>query len=134
MKKRVFLYSIVLFLVPVVLLSCATVPVKSITQADLPDLKGKWQGYYGGGTFSQPVELEIFTENLEGKITFHGTIPAGTVSLPFYGKVENGKLVSSWGKDWVKLSFRKADGKMKLEGEYQMSQWSGTMSLHKVVK
>lgn len=130
MKKMMILGCLVLFLA--LILSCAT--MKPLSQSDLSDLKGKWEGYYGGGSFREPIELEIFTENLEGKITFHGTIPAGTVSLPFYGKVENGRLVSSWGKDWIKLSFHKGDGKMKLEGDYQISQWSGTMSLRKVVK
>jgi hypothetical protein len=137
MKKKV-LFGVVTFLVPIALLTCATIPVKPLTQSDLPDLKGEWEGYYGGGNFRERIELEIFNENLEGKAAFYGTIPGGTVSFPFYGKIENGRLVYSWsysGNDnWMKLSFRKGDGKMKLEGEYQIRQWSGTMSLRKVVK
>lgn len=127
---------LVLFLV--LILGCATIPVKPLTQSDLPDLKGEWEGYYGGGNFRERIELEIFNEKLEGKITFHGTVPAGTVSMPFYGKVEDGRLAYSWtysGSDnWMNLSFHKGDGKMKLEGEYRIRQWGGTMSLRKVVK
>jgi len=59
MKKMLILGCLVLFLALVVLLGCATVPIKSITQADLPDLKGKWKGFYQSrdGTYIQPVEL-----------------------------------------------------------------------------
>lgn len=132
MKKMIIKGFVILFLA--LIAGCASIPVKPIMQSDLPDLKGEWGGYYGGGNFRERIELEIFNEKLEGKITFHGTIPAGTVSMPFYGRVEKGRLVHTWGDNWVKLSFHKGDGKMKLEGEYQVSQWSGTMSLRKIVK
>lgn len=133
MKKMRILGCLILFLVQM-FLGCATIPIKPLSQSDLPDLKGRWEGVRHGTTYTLPTELEISNENLEGKIIFHGAT-AGTVSYQFYGKIENGKLVSSWGRDrWIKLSFRKGEGKMKLEGDYQWMQWSGTMSLHKVVK
>lgn len=69
MKKIMIFGCLVLFLALVVLLSCATIPVKFITQADLPDLKGKWKGLYQDRvtrTYIQPVELEIFNEDLKG--------------------------------------------------------------------
>ncbi len=118
-----------------VLLSCATVPVKSITQADLPDLKGKWKGFYQDRvtrTYIQPVELEIFSEDLKGKITFaHATGPP--TSFPFNGKIENGRIVYSWwGDRYINLNLRKGEGKMKLEGDYRIQQWEGTISLDKV--
>src|SRR4030042_3387331 len=46
MKKMLIPGCTVLFLALVLLLSCATLPAKPITQADLPDLKGKWKGFY----------------------------------------------------------------------------------------
>jgi hypothetical protein len=65
-------------------------------------------------------------------MTFYGTT-SGTVDYPFYGKIENGKLVCIWSKDqWVRLSFHKGDVKMELKGDYQWMQWGGTMSLRKV--
>ena len=135
MKKRLTPGCLVLFSALVVLLGCATVPIKSITQADLPDLKGKWKGVYQsrGGTYIQPVELEIFNEDLKGMITFgHANRPA--TSAPFNGKIENGRIVYSGGDiQYINLNFRKGEGKMKLEGDYLIQQqYEGTISLDKV--
>jgi hypothetical protein len=118
----------------VVLLGCATVPIKSITQADLPDLKGKWKGFYQsrGGSYIQPVELEIFNEDLKGKITMsHADRPA--TSFPFNGKLEKGRIVYSWWEgQYIHLNFRKVEGKMKLEGDYRIEKYEGTISLDKI--
>ncbi len=128
MKKAINLICLVLFGVA---LSCAT--TKPITQSDLPNLKGKWEGYYGGGNFREPIELEIINENLVGSITWHGT-PQGTTTTPFRGRIEDGKLVYSWGENnWLRLSLYKSDdGKMKLEGNYRVHIWEGIVSLKKV--
>ena len=62
MEKRTVLGWLIPFLAVVVLTSCATVPVKPITQADLPDLKGEWKGYYEEDTskITEPIELTIY--------------------------------------------------------------------------
>lgn len=137
MKKMIAIGCMILFLV-LMFLGCATVPVKSITQADLPDLKGKWKGVYQDRvrtTYIQPVELEIegFKDlTVKGKITFgHGDRPP--TSIPFYGKIENGRMMFSWqGGQYINLGLRKAKGKMKLEGDYRIQQWEGTIYLDKV--
>lgn len=129
MKKMVT----VLFFALVVLLSCATLPIKPITQADLPDLKGEWKGFYDdrGGTYTQPIELTILDEKLNGSWTWHhANRPPDT--FPFYGKVENGKIVYLFPGGRVNLSLRKGEGKMKLEGDYQADQGAGRMNLNKV--
>lgn len=123
----------ILFLSLAVLLSCATAPVKPITQADLPDLKGEWKGFYQerGGRFSDPIELEIISEDLEGNWTWHhANRPPYT--FPFDGKIENGRILCSWPGGQVNLGLRKGHGKMKLEGDFQLERWEGTMYLNKV--
>ncbi len=102
MKKMIIGGFVMLFLA--LLAGCATIPVKPITQTDLPDLKGKWEGYYGGGNFRERIELEIINENLVGSITWHGT-PSDTATTPFRGTIENGRLVYTWGgNNWVRLN------------------------------
>ncbi len=123
----------VLFFALVVLLSCATLPIKPITQADLPDLKGEWKGSCDdrGGTYTQPIELTILDEKLNGSWTWHhANRPSET--FPFYGKIENGKIVYSFPGGRVNLSLRKGEGKMKLEGDYQADGGAGRMYLNKV--
>jgi len=133
MKRMMILGFVILFWVPVVFWGCATVPVKPITQEDLADLKGKWKGFYQDrktSTYVQPIELEI--EEIEdykakGKtIWSHADRPP--TSIPFYGKIENGRLVGGY----INLSLRKGGGKMKLEGEYRIQQWEGTVSMNKI--
>ncbi len=132
MKKMTVRGFVMLFLA--LFAGCATIPVKPITQDDLPDLKGKWKGFRYGDTYTSPIEIEIFNENLEGRITFHET-RFGTVDYPFFGRIEDGKLVMSWGKNaWVNLRLYKGGDKLQLKGEYQWWQWGGTMSLRKVLK
>jgi hypothetical protein len=136
MKGMIFLSCLILSLVLIV--SCATAPIKPISQADLPDLKGKWKGFYQdrvATTYIQPVELEIegFKDlQVKGKITFgHADRPA--TSFPFYGKIESGKIAFSWqGGQYINLGLRKGGGKMELEGNYRIQQWEGTISLNKV--
>ena len=136
MKKMMILGCLILFLGSMVLLSCATIPIKPISQADLPDLKGKWKGLYQsrGGTYVQPVELEI--EDIEdfnrdfkvkGKTIWSHADRPGT-SIPFVGKIENGRLIGGY----INLNLLKGGGKMKLEGDYQILQYEGTISLDKV--
>jgi len=133
---RVILCRSVLFLLPVVLFSCATIPIKPLSQSDIPELVGKWEGSLnarGGDELSvQSTELKIFNEKLEGKWIIHGT-SQGTVGHPFVGSIEDGRLVFYWEKDrWVKLSLAKSNGKMQLKGPFQWRQWQGTLSFQKV--
>lgn len=80
--------------------------------------EGKKHGSSSTSPYTHPVEFEITNENFVGYITFHGTA-SRTVSFPFHGKVEEGKLVSNWGAgSWVKLNFHKGNGMFKLKGNY----------------
>lgn len=138
MRRMMILGFAILFLVPVVFGGCATVPEKPITQNDLPDLKGEWKGVYQDRvrtTYIQPVELEIegFKDLIvKGEITFgHGDRPP--TSFPFYGKIENGRMMFSWqGGQYINLGLRKGGSEMKLEGDYRIQQLEGTISLKKV--
>ena len=120
---------------------CTPGDVKPITDSDLSDLVGKWKGtmsvpFYGEKYQTAPVrptaELTIFNSNLRGRLTKYFT-NVQTRSIAFFGKIEGGKLVSYW-KDgsWVKLTLSKADGRLKLVGDYDFGKTAGTMSLEKV--
>jgi hypothetical protein len=133
MKKMMILGGVVLFLALVVLLGCATVPIKSITEADLPDLKGKWKGHYQPQDWpvSQPVALEI-NEYLQGSMMMF-LVDRGAAGFPFYGSLEKGRIVYSWRKgEYINLNLRKGEGKMKLEGDCQFKDSRGTMFLEKI--
>lgn len=126
----------ILFLASVALLSCATIPIRPLSQSDIPKLVGKWEGVLNASSDSvsseQSTELEILSEKLEGKWIIHGT-SQGTIGHLFVGKIGDGRLVFSWEKDrWVKLSFIKSNGKMELKGPFQWGQWQGTLSFRKV--
>jgi len=118
------------------ILSCATVPVKSISESDLADLKGKWKGTRYGLGYTAPTEMEIFNTAIpiSAAITFHET-RTGTFTSTLMGELQDGKLfLFSWSRDeyWLKLSLRKGDGKMKLVGAYQWGKYGeGTLSLSK---
>lgn len=132
-KKLIGGYVLLYFLILVLTLGCASLSVKPITQDDLPDLKGKWKGFYqdrNNPAYVQPIELEIW--NFEGfnvygrAIWSHANRPA--TSTPFVGKIESGRLMGGY----INLTLRKGDGKMKLEGEYRIETFEGTVSMNKI--
>ena len=133
MEKRTVLGWLISFLAVVALTSCATVPVKPITQADLPNLKGEWKGVYevGDVNVTYPIEMKIFSEQLDGSWTWHrGNQLPNTGS--FYARIENGRFITSYGNNQVNLSLRKGEGKMRLEGDWKAGPYQGTMYLNKV--
>jgi len=132
MEKRTVLGWLILFLAVVALTSCATAPVKPITQADLPDLTGEWKGYYDERTsgVTYPIEMTI-SDGLSGSWTWHrGNQPSNTSS--FRAWIENGRFITSWGTSQINLQLRKGEGKMRLEGDWKAGQWEGTMYVNKV--
>ncbi len=133
MEKRTVLGWLISFLAVVALTSCATVPVKPITQADLPDFKGEWKGYYEeeATKFTQPIEMTIFEGGLSGSWTWHRANQLPNISS-FYARIEDGRFISSWGTSQINLQLRKGEGKMRLEGDWKAGQWQGTMYLNKV--
>jgi hypothetical protein len=133
MEKRTLLGWLIPILAVVALTSCATAPVKPITQADLPDLKGEWKGYYEEETskFTQPIEMTVFGEGLSGSWTWHRANQLPNTSS-FYARIQNGRFITSWGNNQVNMQLRKGEGKMRLEGDWKAEQWQGTMYLNKV--
>ena len=133
MEKRTVLGWLIPFLTVVALTSCATAPVKPITQADLPDLKGEWRGYYEEETskFTQPIEMTIFDDGLSGSWTWHRANELPNTSS-FRAWVESGRFITSWGTSQINLQLRKGEGKMRFEGNWKAGQYQGTLYLNKV--
>jgi hypothetical protein len=125
-----------LFLCWLIPLGCGTGSEKSISQSDIPDLIGKWEGRYDiGGGHTELVTMQILNDSLEGNISFRTTTFAHPPQAggAFTGKIENGRLAASWEKDcWISMKLRKDGREMKLEGNCQTSPNKGTISLEKI--
>jgi hypothetical protein len=135
MRRFVILNFLVLSLSSVGLFSCNTVSERPISQSDIPDLIGKWEGNYDAGMHTELVTMQILNDSLEGRISFQNPqfgFPS-TVGGAFTGKIENGRLAASWDKDcWINImKLRKDGGKMKLEGNIQTSARKGSLTLEK---
>ena len=132
MKKTTVLGWLIPFFTVVALTSCATLPVKPITQADLPDLKGEWKGYYEEDTskVTEPIELTIYS-GLMGSMTWHRKNEVPNTHT-FSGSIEDGRIKSSWGTSQINLQLRKGEGKMRFEGNWKAGQYQGTLYLNKV--
>jgi len=126
---------LVLFLCSVISLGCGAGSERPISQSDIPDLIGTWEGRYEADV-PRLVRVQILNDSLEGNISFRNPTHEGAVppvSTAFNGKIENGRLVASWEKDcWINMKLRKDGREMKLEGNYQASQYNGTLTLKKI--
>ena len=129
MRRFMILNVLALFLCSVISLGCSTSSERPISQSDIPDLIGKWEGRYDWGGFADLVRVQILNDSLEGNISFSG-YPTGQA---FNGKIENGSLVFSWEKDrWINMKLRKDGREIKLVGNIQSSQSKETLTLEKV--
>ena len=131
MMKRFRDLAIILLLL---ILGCATTPIKPVDFSDLEDLKGIWEGTRYGAGYSAPTDLQIVNSTLplSAIVTFYGT-RAGTTTYPLKGELIDGQLFLTQDKNyWLKLSLRKGNGKMELVGNYQWGNFGGgTISLYK---
>jgi hypothetical protein len=128
-------------LVFILSLSCATSSKTPVTQMNLTHLIGKWKGVmtvpaHGATEYAsrlQPsVELEIFDASLKGKLTRFFTSNE-TKGFPFFGKIDNGKLVAHWKNGlWMKLHLEEKNGKTMLKGIHNFVKSGGSISLEKI--
>jgi len=127
---------LLLFLCSVISLGCSTGSERPISQSDIPDLIGTWEGRYDAGALPRLVRVQILNDSLEGNISFRNPVQEGAVppvSIAFNGKIENGRLAVSWEKDCrINMKLRKDGREMKLEGNYQVSEYNGTLTLEKI--
>ncbi len=129
-----------LFLCSLILIGCSTSSEKSISQSDIPDLIGTWEGRYSASSWANVIRVQILNDSLEGNISFRSSTPTKEGAVPFVpiafnGKIENGKLVASREKDFrMDMKLRKDGREMKLVGNYQdqASGYSGTLTLEKI--
>jgi len=135
MRRFMVLNLLVLFLCSVISLGCSAGSERSISQSDIPDLIGKWEGNYRAGEHTEMVTMQILNDSLEGKISFQHPISAfpPTLGGAFSGKIENGRLAASWEKvSWINMKLRKDGREMKLEGDIQTPEHKGTLTLEKI--
>jgi len=140
MRKLMMLNVLPLFLCSVILLGCGASSERPISQSDIPDLIGTWEGSYSASSWANVIRVQILNDSLEGNISFRSSTPTKEgavphVPIPFNGKIENGKLVASREKDFkMDMKLRKDGREMKLVGNYQdqASGYSGTLALEKI--
>jgi hypothetical protein len=138
MRRLMMLNVLALFLFSVISLGCGAGSERLISQSDISDLIGTWEGRYQPGGLPRVIRVQILNDSLEGNISFRNPTQEGVVppvSIAFKGKIENGRLVASWEKDCrINMKLRKDGGEMKLEGNYQdqVSHYSGTLTLEKI--
>jgi hypothetical protein len=140
MRRLMMLSVLALCLCSVILLGCGAGSERPISQSDIPDLIGTWEGPYSGSSYANVIRVQILNDSLEGNISFRSSTPTKESAVPsvpraFTGKIENGKLVASAGKDFrIDMKLRKHGRELKLVGNYQdqTSGYSGTSTLEKI--
>ena len=140
MRRLMMLNVLALFLCSVILVGCGTSSERPISQSDIPDLIGTWEGRYSASSWANVIRIQILNDSLEGNISFRSSTPTKEGAVPsvpiaFSGKIENGKLVASREKEFsMDMKLRKDGREMKLVGNYQdqASGYSGTLTLEKI--
>ena len=131
MRRFMVLNVLVLFLCSVISLGCSTGSERPISQSDIPDLIGTWEGRYDAGGLPRLIRVQILNDSLEGNISSSSSfIPTPKA---FNGKIENGSLVVSWEKDrGINMKLRKDGREIKLVGDIQTFQGKKTLTFEKV--
>jgi len=134
-------YKWLMLLVFVLSVGCATSSQTPVTQINLTSLIGKWKGVmtvpaHGETEYAarlQPsVELEIFDTSLRGRLTRFFT-NAEAKHFPFFGKIDDGKLVAHWKNGrWMKLHLKQKNGNILLKGFHNFVKSGGSISLEKI--
>ena len=137
MKKIVF-WGVFILIFLVGLAGYAAMTKEPITEANLSDLKGKWEGWRTstGGNFRTELEIDNDTLPLKGKFIFHDVKRqgkmSGTNTMGFEkGRIKDNNFYIKRGQNEYELSLHKGDGKMKLEGNFSSSVYNGTITLSK---
>jgi len=135
MKKIVWGVFIQFFIL-IALASAASMAIEPISEGNISDLTGKWEGkrYTKKGTFRTEMEIYNDTLPLKGKFIWHDVKRkgGGTYTWDFMqGMIKDGKFYVKRGQNHFELSLHKGDEKMKLEGVYFTDGHEGTITLYK---
>jgi hypothetical protein len=140
MRRLMMINVLALLLYSVISFGCGAGSERPISQSDIPDLIGTWEGHYSASSWANVIRVQILNDSLEGNISFRSSTPTKEGAVPsvpiaFNGKIENGRFVASGGKDFrIDMKLRKDGREMKLEGNYQhqASGYSGPLTLEKI--
>ena len=136
--KKIVLGGVFILMFLVGWVSYAAMTKEPITESNLSDLKGKWEGWrtIKMRNFRTELEIENDTLPLKGKFLFHEIQRrdkmGGTHTMEFkQGKIKDNNFYLQRGQDEFELSLHKGDGKMKLEGDFYSGGHKGTITLNK---
>jgi len=117
--KKILFGGFFILIILVGLVSYAAMTKETISEGNLSDLKGKWEGWrtLTGGDFRTELEIDNDTLPLKGKFTFHDVRRKGKMSGTNTMDFENGKIKDNnfyvkRGENEIELSLHKGDGKM----------------------
>lgn len=137
MKKIVF-GGVFILIILVGLVGYAAMTKEPISESNLSDLKGKWEGWrtLTGGNLRTELEIDNDTLPLQGKFIYHDVKRqgkmSGTNTMGFKnGRIKDNNFYVKRGETEIELSLHKGDGKMKLEGSFYFAGNRGTMELNK---
>ncbi len=94
-REFLMLNALALVLCLIILLGCGSDSKKPVSQSDIPDLIGTWEGLYPSALPRQ-IKVQILNDSLEGNMSFRNPHEEGafpTTVTPFKGKIENGELI-----------------------------------------
>jgi hypothetical protein len=138
MKKIVFWGVFIHVFILIALVSCASMKREPISEGNLSDLRGKWEGWRSISGRDLRTEMEIYNDTLplKGKFIFHDVKRkdkiGGTFTSEFkQGMIKDNKFYLKQGQDYFELSLHKGDGKLKLKGNFSSSVHNGTLTLSK---
>ncbi len=63
MRRLMMLNVLALFLCSVILLGCGASSEKPISQSDIPDLVGTWEGRYSGSSHANVIRVQILNDS-----------------------------------------------------------------------
>jgi len=120
--------------------SCASIPKKSLTTADLTNLKGRWEGTREIILDRTPVqsymEMEIFNDSLplRGEVKVEMIYEKKMAVYPFENGIINDQsnLSIPLAEDLsLDLSYHPTEGKNRLQGDYLTKRTHGVVILDK---
>jgi hypothetical protein len=136
--KKIVSWGVFILFILIGLESYAAMTKEPISEGNLSDLKGKWEGWrtLRGRDLRTELEIDNDTLPLKGKFIFHDLQRKGKMSGTYIlefnqGMIKDNNLYLKHGQDYFELSLRKGDGKMKLEGDFYSMGYGGTITLNK---
>ncbi len=82
MRRLMISNVLSLFLCSVILLGCGASSERPISQSDIPDLIGTWEGRYSASSHANVIRVQILNDSLAGNISFRSSTTTKEGAVP----------------------------------------------------